>query len=499
MEQILFNPSLQIPKTTFLSASTNRFQASAILTASQASSSRPKLPPENHRYARRTELPLGPSITRFPLQNRKLGDAHVSNPKETEEKSNLYNVGNATANKSEWSPDELEAIAALFQRRMPEKAGKRTRERSVPLPSPYRKCLQQIPTPKRHIRLAARETLSPRSSFTDQVYKNPEVLIHISQQIASLPPEVDASEVLDEWSPFLRKGSLSMTIRELGHLGLPKRALETLCWVQKQRPFLFPDDRTLSSTIEVLARNGELKIESELEMFLNSASRCVVEAMVRGFIKGGNLSRARHLLVLARDSKRTLDPSLHAKLILEAGKTPNGYKLVLALLDELGERESLDLKQQDTTSIMKVCIKLGRFETVESLFNWFRNSGRSPSIVMYTTVIYSRYCSKKYSEGLALVWEMEGLDFLLDLPAYRVIIRLCVALNDLDRAVRYFLRLKEAGFAPTYDIYKDMIKAYASSGRLAKCRKICKEVEMAGLKLDKEALTLLTEMEGKAR
>ncbi|XP_028551555.1 pentatricopeptide repeat-containing protein At2g01860-like [Dendrobium catenatum] len=129
MEQILFNPLLQIPKTTFLSASTNRFQASAILTASQASSSKPKLPAENHCYPRRTELPLGPSITRFPLQNRKLGDAHVSNPTETEEKSNLYNVGNATADESEWSPDELEAIAALFQRRMPEKAGKRTRER----------------------------------------------------------------------------------------------------------------------------------------------------------------------------------------------------------------------------------------------------------------------------------------------------------------------------------------------------------------------------------
>lgn len=286
-----------------------------------------------------------------------------------------------------------------------------------------------------------------------------------------------------------------MTIRELGHMGLPKRALETLCWVQNQRPALFPDDRTLSSTVEILARNGELKIESELEKFINSASRPVVESMARGFINAGDFRRARQLLLLARDGKRTLDPSLHAKLIHEAGRTPNGYKLARALLDELGERESLDLNPLDTNSVMKVCVKLGRFETVQNLFNWFKESGGNPSIVMYTTAIHSSYCSKKYADGLALVWEMEGLDCLLDLPAFRVVIRLCVALDDLERAVRYFSRLKEAGFIPTYDVYKDMIKVYARFGRLAKCRKICREVETAGLKLDQEVLNLLSETE----
>ncbi|KAK8936059.1 Pentatricopeptide repeat-containing protein [Platanthera zijinensis] len=486
MEQLLPKSSLQIPKESFFfSTTTSRFQTSAILITFQSSSSHLKLP-KNLRYPRRAgAAPLDPQIPRFPLQNKESPDAHES--------------GNARSDESEWSPDELEAIAALFQRRMPQKPGKRARDKPPPLPSPNQIRPQRIPTPKRHIRLSAREILSPRSSFTDQVFKNPDALIRIAREIAALPHESDASEVLDEWSPFLRKGSLSMTIRELGHMGLPKRALETLCWVQKQRPVLFPDDRTLSSTIEILARNGELKIESELEKFMNSASRSVVESMTRGFIKGGDFRRARQLLLLARDSKRTLDPSLHAKLIHRAGRTPNGYKLARALLDELGERESLDLNPQDTNSVMKVCIKLGRFETVQNLFNWFRESGGNPSIVMYTTMLHSRFCSKNYTEGLALIWEMEGLDCLLDLPAFRVVIRLCVALNDLERAARYFSRLKEAGFIPTYDIYKDMIKVYANSGRLAKCRKICREVEMAGLRLDEEVLNLLSETETEVR
>ncbi|KAG0488303.1 hypothetical protein HPP92_007114 [Vanilla planifolia] len=449
------------------------------------------------RYPFHAKTPWEKDVPRFLLKSGNFGDAQGPCDQELKGKSNFSDVNGAgnkvnssssENNESEWSQDELETIAALFERRMPPKPGKRQTERPLPLPTPYRKSLPGIPTPKRHIRSSARETLFPRSSFSDQVSKNPEALIRIAQEIAALASESDVSEVLDEWFAFLRKGSLSITIRELGRMGLPKRALQTLCWAQKRHPALFPDDRTLSSAIEILARNGELKIESDLENFLNTASRSVVEAMARGLIGGGNLSLARQLLLLARNKKRTLDPSIHAKLILEAGRTPNGYKLALALLDELGERESLDLKPQDTTSIMKVCIRLGRFDAVESLFNWFKDSGRTASIVMYTTMIYSCYCCKKYKEGMALVWEMEKLNILLDLPAYRVVIRLCVALEDLERAGRYFSRLKEAGFAPTYDIYKDMIKAYTVSGRLAKCRKICKEVEMAGLKFDKETL-----------
>ncbi|XP_010935299.1 pentatricopeptide repeat-containing protein At2g01860 [Elaeis guineensis] len=468
---------------------------------SNKSPSRRKLP-KNLRYPRRAKLPPDPGINRVPVK-KEGGIAQLFDdiPKKEEEKkdsaeSSKNEDREADTDDSVWSKDELEAISSLFERRMPQKPVKPAKDRQLPLPLPHKVRPLEIPTPKHHVRLA----ISWRSSFSDQVRKNPEVLVGIAREIGALPPDADVSEVLDRWARFLRKGSLSMTIRELGHMGLPERALQTLCWAQKQQGLgLFPDDRILASTVEVLARFGQLKIEAEMEKYLNSASRVVIEAMAKGFIRAGNLNRARKILLLAKDNERTLDASIHAKLILEAGKTPDGYKLASALLDELGEREDFDLKLQDCTAIMKVCIRLGKFEAVESLFNWFKQSGRSPTVVMYTTVIYSRYCNKKYREALVLVWEMEELNCLLDLPAYRVMIRLCVTLNDLARAVRYFSRLKEAGFAPTYEIYCDMIKAYAASGRLAKCRQVCREIEMAGLRLDKETISLLSEMEGQVR
>ncbi|KAJ6838446.1 pentatricopeptide repeat-containing protein [Iris pallida] len=401
---------------------------------------------------------------------------------------------------SVWTPEELDAISSLFERRMPQKKKRPnvpSKPRPLPLPLPHKthNPSTQTPTPKHHIRLAARSLIPSRLSVSDQIRKNPDALIGIARDIGALPPDTDVAQVLDGWSRFLRKGSLSMTIRELGHMGLPERALQTLLWAQKHQPHLFPDDRILASAVEVLARNGKLKTEFELDKFLNSASRTVLEAMARGFIRAGSLSRAWNLLLLAKDNNRTLDSSIYVKLILEAGKNPDGHELASELLDELGEREELDLSPQDCTAVMKVCIRLGRFEALKSLFSWFKESGNSPTVVMYTTVIYCHYVSKNYREGMALVWEMEGLESLLDLPAYRVVIRLSAALNDLERAVRYFSRLKEAGFVPTYDIYRDMIKVYAASGRLAKCRKICKEVEMAGLRLDRETVAILQEHE----
>ncbi|KAJ3693937.1 hypothetical protein LUZ60_009417 [Juncus effusus] len=409
-----------------------------------------------------------------------------------------------TNSDSDWSQDEIDAISALFARPTPPQTQRKftkEREKQVKKPvnsqfPPKTRSTDETPTPKRHVRSATRTVLSTRSSFADRVRKNPETLISIAREISNLDSESDVSVVLDRWAPFLRKGSLSMTIRELGHMGQPDRALQTLCWAQKRTntpngskpgPVLFPDDRVLSSAVEVLARFNELKIEnlSELVNWIRAASRPVLESMIKGFIKAGKLRLARKIILIAQDNNRTLDPTVHAKLILAAGRTSDDYKLVKELIIELGEREDFALRPQDCTSIMKVCVKLGMYETLERLFDWYRQN-QNPTVVMYTMVMYSRYCDKKYREGLKLVWEMEGQNCLFDLPAYRVVIRLCIALNDLERGMRYFKKLKEAGFKPSYDIYKDLIKGYGVSGRYAKCRDLRKELELGGLVLDRE-------------
>ncbi|KAJ0014639.1 hypothetical protein Pint_20622 [Pistacia integerrima] len=172
-------------------------------------------------------------------------------------------------------------------------------------------------------------------------------------------------------------------------MGLPERALQAFCWVQKQ-PHLFPDGRVLASTVEL----------------------------------------AWKLLSAAEAAKRMLDPSIYVELILELGRNPDKYLLVMTLLDELGQREELNLSQQDCTAIMKVGVRLHKFDVVESLFHWFRQSGIDPSVAS---------------------------NCLFDLLAYRVVIKLFVALNDLLRA----------------------------------CKEVCKEAELAGFKLDEQMVSLV--------
>ncbi|OMO54556.1 hypothetical protein COLO4_36416 [Corchorus olitorius] len=480
-----------------------------------------KLPKKNLRYPRRTKLPPELGVNLF-LQKPKTGadtatDAQdMDSPEEEEEEvEDEQNTGADTATDAQdmdspeeeeeneentvfWDTDEVEAISSLFQGRIPQKPGKLARERPLPLPLPHKLRPLGFPTPKKHVKLASPRVVSSRATLSKQLYKNPSFLIGLAREINGLASHEDVSAVLNKRAPFLRKGSLSMTIRELGHIGLPHRALQTFCWAQKQ-PHLFPDDRILTSTVEVLARNHKLKAPVSLEEFASLTTRSVIEAMVKGFIKGGNVNLAWKLVSVAKESKRMLDSSIYAKLILELGKNPDKHMLVVDLLDDLGERDDLNLSQQDCTSIMKVCIRLGKFEIVESLFNWFKQSGREITVVMYTTLLHSRYSDKKYREALALVWEMEASECLFDLTAYRVAIRLFVALNDLSRAARYFSKLKEAGFSPTYDIYRHLINIYMASRRLAKCKEICKEAEMAGFSLDKHTLLQLSQLEKEMR
>lgn len=442
----------------------------------------PKLP-KNLQNPRRTKLPPDFGVNLFLKKPSDEYDPIKADSVEEQEADNDFI----------WESEELEAISSLFQGRIPQKPGRLYRERPLPLPLPHRLRPLELPTPKKRVYLA-----SSRASICKQVYKNPSFLISLARDIKGLDSHKDVAEVLDKCGRFLRKGSLSFTVRELGHMNLPERALQTFCWAQKQ-PHLFPDDRLLASTVEVLARHHELKVPFKLENFVSLASKGVLEAMVKGFVKGGNLKLAWKLLMVAKDGGRMLDPSIYAKLILELGKNPDKYMLVMTLLDELGQRDDLNLSQQDCTAIMKVGIRLQKFGVVESLFHWFTHSGRDPTVVMYTTLIHSRLSEKKCREALTVVWNMEASNCLFDLPAYRVVIKLFVALNDTSRAIRYFSKLKEAGFCPTYDIYRDMIRIFMASGRLAKCRDVCKEAEMAGFKLDKQTVVELLQIEKESR
>lgn len=442
--------------------------------------------PKNHRNPRQTKLPPNFGVNLFLKKPSADFDPFYTDSEDVEGEEGEEKEQNGDI---VWDSEEIAAISSLFQGRIPQKPGKLYRERPHPLPLPHKLRPLELPTPKKHVKLA-----SSRASICKQVYKNPNFLISLARDIKGLNKNEDVSVVLNKCARFLRKGSLSLTVRELGHMGLPERALQTFCWAQKQ-PHLFPDNRILASTVEVLSRHHELKVPFDLEKFTGLASRGVLEAMVKGFIKGKSLNLAWKLLSVAKNSKRMLDPSIHAKLILELGKNPDKHALVMTLMDELGRRDELNLSQQDCTAIMKVGVRLRRFDVVESLFQWYTHSGHDPSVVMYTTLVHSRYSESKYREALAVVWDMEASNCLFDLPAYRVVIKLFVALDDLSRAVRYFEKLKEAGFCPTYDIYRNMIRIYMVSGRLAKCKEVCREAEMGGFKLDKQTVEELLHIE----
>ncbi|KZV18427.1 pentatricopeptide repeat-containing protein [Dorcoceras hygrometricum] len=441
--------------------------------------------PKNLRNPRRTKLPpdFYPAVLHSKesvLSKAPSTDSTIIAPA-VEEYGDETDDSNNSDDNLVWELDEIEAISSLFKGRVPQKPGNINRERPLPPPVPHKIRPLGLPTPKKltknHLAVSARQPIS------NQIYKNPTFLIGLAREIRSLPPETNMSTVLSQWARFLRKGSLSLTVRELGHMGLPDRALHVFCWVQNQ-PHLFPDDRILASTVEVLARANELKIPFDLDKFTSLAGRNVYEAMVKGFIRGGNLSLAWELLYAAKEGKRMLDSCIYAKLILALGKNPDKIMLSLPLLEELAARDDLKLTPQDCTSIMKVCIKLGKFDIVESLYDWFKKSGTTPTVVMQTTLIHSRYSANKYREAMAVVWEMEASNTLFDLPAYRTLIKLFIALNDFSRTSRYFSKLKESGLAPAFDIYCELISFYLASGRLAKCKHMCQEAEMAGFMVD---------------
>ncbi|CAN1856397.1 Pentatricopeptide repeat-containing protein At2g01860 [Linum perenne] len=440
---------------------------------------------KNHQSPRRTKLPPDFGVNLFLKKppNPFPETLTTTTAADDEEESNSEQSVQGSES-IDWEQEEIEAITSLFQRRIPQKPGNpTTRVRPLPLPVPHKIRPDSLPAPKKRF-----------NSVSNDSHKNPVFLIELAKQISKLPPDQNASLLLSKSAHLLRKGSLSTTIRELGHMGLPSRALETLCWAQNQE-HLVPDDRILACTVEVLAKSRGLKVPSfDWYKLIRLASRAVIESMIRGFVEGGSLEMALKLVEVAKKEGRVLDGSVYVKLALELVKNPDKVTIVESLLEELAEEKELKLSSKDCNSLMKVCVKLNRFELVDGLFEWFTSS-RKPSVVMYTTLVHSRVSEGKFRKALEVVWEMERDGLLFDLTAYRVVIKLFVVANDVARASRYFARLKEAGFGPTYDVYEGMVRVYMVAGRVAKCREVWKEAEMAGFRFSKHMCLLMMQLE----
>jgi len=109
--------------------------------------------PKYIRYPRRTKSPpdfgvnlflkktgmnsIDPSLTDL-IDNKKsqLAEEEEEEDKEEQEQDDTEGGGEDTG--GAWDSDEIEAISSLFQGRVPQKPGKLSRERPLPLPLPYK-------------------------------------------------------------------------------------------------------------------------------------------------------------------------------------------------------------------------------------------------------------------------------------------------------------------------------------------------------------------------
>ena len=151
-------------------------------------------------------------------------DFEVSSTSDSEELASREN------NEEEWSFDQLDANASLSRgRTMPKSRNQLNIKRYLPLPMPHKIRPLGLPQSKR----ALRSSNPSRLSMAKRFYKNLDFLINLAREIRDLSPDKEASSILDKWVGVLKKGSLFLTIRELGHMGLSQRALQTFCWAQK--------------------------------------------------------------------------------------------------------------------------------------------------------------------------------------------------------------------------------------------------------------------------
>ncbi|KAI5065512.1 hypothetical protein GOP47_0020207 [Adiantum capillus-veneris] len=374
-----------------------------------------------------------------------------------------------------WTAEQFDIVTALL--------------RTPPKPFPVHRA---PPPPRllpkhRPVGLPARRLHLP--NLTPRPAKDKLFLTDLAVQISKLPPHSHASQVLHGIQHLLVCGSLSATVRHLGHLGLPLRAFETLEW-QQTCSHLWPDERALCAAIDVLAEEGKEEIAWDLLHTHAPMSSLAFEALARGLIAASLLNRALLVKEKAESSGLVLNQGVYAELILLASRLYK-FKEMRKLVQELGYFSELQLGLEHCTSIMAACRKAQMYDAVLGLFEWWKQADFVPNVVMYQIVMTTLSDLGKYRDALAVYWEMTKNGCPPHLSAYDALFEICAQLGDASRALKLLAKMRESNISPTHNIYINLIKVCCQDGRLGKAREFIETMRKEGLPvedLDKYAI-----------
>lgn len=369
---------------------------------------------------------------------------------------------------SGWTSEQLDIVSALLQRRPRQFSANRPAPPAPRCPSTHRSL--GLP-PVRYVRT---HIISLPRPAKDKLF-----LTRLAAQISELPHGHHASHILHSCQHVLIRGSLSATIRELGHLGLPLRALETFEW-QQQCTHLWPDERTLCASIQVLA---EAQMEDKAWELLRThapTTPLAFQALTHGLTVAGLLHSA---LLAKKEAEKCgcfLSQGEYAELVLLASRQ-NRMEDVRMLVQELGTFPELQLSLEHCTSIMAACRKACMYDAVLGLFQWWKHAGFLPNVVMYEIVITSLSSLGKHRDALAIYWDMEKNGCAPNLVAYTALFEVCTQLGDTSRALKLYSKMRDSNIAPTRPIYTNLIKLCCRDGRLGKAREFMEAMRKEGL------------------
>ncbi|KAJ7561200.1 hypothetical protein O6H91_03G018300 [Diphasiastrum complanatum] len=360
------------------------------------------------------------------------------------------------------------------------------KERRLPLPMPHKLARPAALPRSKHILRSRFPTWKPYVS--GHMSHADRGLEKLAAEIHDLPPATPAAKVLAAWERYLKRGSLSLIIRELGRMRLSFRVLQVISWLQGI-PRLWPDEHSLCAAIKALVDAGEVHSAIDLYSQIEGASSSTTETLAMSLAKVDMFEQAVEVVKSKHLASSQETASVYVKLMVAAGSL-RMHKVVRVLLEEL-TLQNLHLRLEDCTAVMALCSKLKMHDEAERLYSEYLQAGLQPNIVMYTVVMKARSRAGKDREAMAVYWEIQNRGLVLDLVAYQVIMSVLGRLGDVSRAAKLFLEMKHNNFSPTPDICNTLLKLYFKDGRFGKAKRILQEMQIMGYVADSEVVSLV--------
>ncbi|KAJ3827970.1 hypothetical protein F5880DRAFT_1533489 [Lentinula raphanica] len=257
------------------------------------------------------------------------------------------------------------------------------------------------------------------------------------------------------------------------------------CWdYVVQELNLNPGEGLCVAVLHTAARHGLPGLATDVFRVLKLTGVPLEEhhfaALIEAFCRAGQIKEAFLTVDIMQESVPVL-PSTLLPLLEHVGKDIDTFDSTWGLMDEIHKERPLH--PSSLNILIRAAVSLGDLQRAVGAYKSFADYGIQGDRETFHRLLQGAISAGHHRLGTRILEDMKKTDIDFDSRTYELLIQLALTQETYEDAFQYLEEMKSAGFKPSMNVYKSLVKKCSRTGD-PRYTIACEEMEEMGYKAD---------------